>query len=62
MIFSKLSIKKSISSFVFLYPNVVLKDPSIYSFGVFIASSTCDGSVLPELQAEPVDAHIPNLI
>lgn len=58
----KLSTKKSTSSFVFSSPKLTLKVPLMYSDGKPIATSTCDGSASPELQAEPTEVQIPNRI
>ena len=52
-------IKKSTSSFVLSFPNVVLNAPCArFSFKP-IAINTCDGSKEPDVHAEPADAHIP---
>ena len=59
IISSNCSTQKSISSFVFSSPIVILKDPCDISFSNPIAKSTCDGFEEPELHALPVDAHIP---
>ena len=61
-ILSRFSIRKSTSSFVLHSPNVVLSEPSKYSFGVPIETNTCDGASLPELHAEPVDTQIPYFV
>ena len=41
------------------FPKVVLKVPSDKFLSNPIATSTCDGSGFPVLQAEPAEAHIP---
>ena len=59
IIFIKLSIKKSTSSFVFSFPKVILKLPLSNTGGTFIAVKTWDGFNLPALQADPLEAQIP---
>ena len=47
------------SSFVFSIPKVILNAPCANLYGKPIEVSTCDGSIVPEVHAEPLEAHIP---
>ena len=48
-------INSLISSFVVFLPALILNDPSILSSSSFIADKTWDLSIVPDVQADPLD-------
>ena len=52
------SIKSIISSLVVFLPALILNEPSILFSFSFIADKTCDLSIVPDVQADPLDSAI----